>query len=190
MEFYINITNGKLNGGSESDNSRFWTDDYFQVEVDEELYNSFINTPDKYIWNGENVVENPDYEDIVRQKEQERINNLTMTALDFINVLESAGLTSQQIEDYLNANLKIKHQLQYCQNVYCGVVRQLLPLEVEGITITDDMVVRAFKLKNGEAVDSDTVEVLPDIDKDFTVEPDTNTDIKFEEDNIEEAEEL
>ena len=85
------------------------------------------------------------------KKEQDKINMLTMTALDFIGVLKSAGLTSQQIEDYLNANLEIKHQLQYCQNVYCGVVRQLVPLEVEGITITDEMVVAAFKAKHGLA---------------------------------------
>ena len=82
------------------------------------------------------------------QIEQERINMLTMTALDFIGVLKSAGLTSQQIEDYLNTHLDVKHQLQYCQNVFCGVVRQLVPLEVEGITITDEMVVTAFKAKH------------------------------------------
>lgn len=82
------------------------------------------------------------------QKEQDKINMLTMTALDFIGVLKSAGLTSQQIEDYLNTHLDVKHQLQYCQNVFCGVVRQLVPLEVEGITITDEMVVTAFKAKH------------------------------------------
>ena len=82
------------------------------------------------------------------QKEQDKINMLTMTALDFIGVLKSAGLTSQQIEDYLNTHLDVKHQLQYCQNVYCGVVRRLVPLEVEGITITDEMIVTAFKAKH------------------------------------------
>lgn len=82
------------------------------------------------------------------QKEQDKINMLTMTALDFIGVLKSAGLTSQQIEDYLNTHLDVKHQLQYCQNVFCGVVRQLVPLEVDGITITDEMVVTAFKAKH------------------------------------------
>lgn len=82
------------------------------------------------------------------QKEQDKINMLTMTALDFIGVLKSAGLTSQQIEDYLNTHLDVKHQLQYCQNVFCGVVRQLVPLEVDGITITDEMIITAFKAKH------------------------------------------
>ena len=81
------------------------------------------------------------------QKEQDKINMLTMTALDLINVLKSAGLTSQQIEDYLNANLEVRHQLQYCQNVFCGVVRQLLPLTIGDVIITDDFIVSAFKNK-------------------------------------------
>lgn len=155
MEYYIFIQDEKINGAGQC---RQLTEGVINFEVDEDLYNSFIDTPDKYIWDGENVVENPNYDEIVRQKEQDRINNLTMTALDFIGVLQSLGLTLEQINAYLEANLTLKMQLTYCQNVYCGVVRQLLPLEVEGITITDDMAVRAFKLKNGEAVDSDTVE--------------------------------
>lgn len=82
--------------------------------------------------------------------EQERINNLTMTALDFVNFLKLAGLTDQNIEDYLNANLEVKHQLQFCQNVYCGVAKVLMPITYEGITITAEMVERAFIEKNKE----------------------------------------
>ena len=79
----------------------------------------------------------------------EEINNLTITALDFINFLKQAGLTDIQIEEYLNANISIKHQLQFCQNVYCGVAKALMPITFEGITITAEMVEHAFKIKNG-----------------------------------------
>lgn len=82
-----------------------------------------------------------------KEKEEDFVNRLTMTALDLINVLKSAGLTSQQIEDYLNTNLEVRHQLQYCQNVFCGVVRQLLPLTIGDVIITDDFIVSAFKNK-------------------------------------------
>ena len=34
---------------------------------------------------------NPDYEEKQRQAEEERVNNLTMTALDFLKVLYSIG---------------------------------------------------------------------------------------------------
>lgn len=83
-------------------------------------------------------------------KEQERIDNLKMTALDFLNFLKVAGLTDEQVEDYLNSHLEVKHQLQFCQNVYCGVAKALMPIEYEGVTITAEMVEIAFKNKNGE----------------------------------------
>ena len=108
------------------------------------VYDTIEETSEKLqLVNGRYITEQE-----AEQIEQEQINMLTMTALDFIGVLKSAGLTSQQIEDYLNTHLDVKHQLQYCQNVYCGIVRQLVPLEVEGITITDEMVVTAFKAKH------------------------------------------
>ena len=83
-------------------------------------------------------------------EEKIRINKLTMTALDFVNVLKNAGLTDEQIEIYLNANLAVKHQLQFCQNVYCGVAKSLMPIEFENITITEDLVEKAFIQKNEE----------------------------------------
>jgi hypothetical protein len=72
-----------------------------------------------------------------------------MTALDFITFLKQTGITDAQIEAYLNANLSVKHQLQFCQNVYCGVAKALMPISVGEITITAEMVETAFKLKNG-----------------------------------------
>lgn len=79
----------------------------------------------------------------------EYINNLTMTALDFINVLQSLGLTLAQINNFLESNLEIKMQLTYCNHVYCGVVKSFLPITVEGVTITEQMVEQAFRDING-----------------------------------------
>ena len=39
-------------------------------------------------------------------------------------------------------------QLTYCQNVYCGVVKALMPVTVGDITITADMIETVFKVKN------------------------------------------
>lgn len=83
-------------------------------------------------------------------EEQQRIDNLTMTALDFINTIKELGLTDEQIEIYLNNNLAIKHQLQFCQNVYCGIAKSLMPIEFDNLTITAEMVETAFKLKHNE----------------------------------------
>lgn len=81
------------------------------------------------------------------EQEKERINNLTMTALDFIGVLQSFGLTLEQINAYLESNLAVKMQLTYCQNVYCGVAKSLMPITYEGVTITAQMIENAFKQK-------------------------------------------
>lgn len=82
------------------------------------------------------------------QKERERLNMLSMTALDFIKALQSFGLTLEQINAYLEANLAAKMQLTYCQNVYCGIVKALMPITVGDITITADMIETVFKVKN------------------------------------------
>lgn len=110
---------------------------------------------DFYIIEDGALVVNPNYEQIKTQKEAERVAKLTMTALDFIGVLQQSGLTLVQINAYLESHLDLKMQLTYCQNVYCGVVQQLCPLSLETedgttVTITKQGVINAFKAKHGE----------------------------------------
>lgn len=142
MTYYAFIQNNKINGIGECQQL---TEGVTNIEISEEIFNDI----DRYMWNGSDVVLNPNYEEEQRQKEQERINNLTMTPLDFIVVLQSLGLTLEQINTFLESNLNIKMQLTYCNSVYCGVVKQFLPMEVGGVTITAEMIEQAFILKNG-----------------------------------------
>jgi hypothetical protein len=79
----------------------------------------------------------------------EDIDKLTMTAWDFVNVLKQAGLNSNQIMMFLNSNPDIQLHLTCCQNVYCGVAKSLMPITYEGITITAEMVEKAFRDKHG-----------------------------------------
>lgn len=146
MAYYITIKGDKIVSIGQCPCSN---EDALNYEVSEEVYNSYAEDTDRYIWNGTEIVENPDYEELKRKEKQAEIDNLTMTALDFITFLKQSGITDAQIEAYLNANLSIKHQLQFCQNVYCGVAKALMPISVGDITITAEMVETAFKLKNG-----------------------------------------
>lgn len=83
------------------------------------------------------------------QKEQDKINHLIMTALDFVNYIKKAGASDEVILQYLKANPSVQLQLTLCQNVYCGVVRQLCPIKItEELILTDDQVVNMFKDKN------------------------------------------
>lgn len=87
-------------------------------------------------------------EEIVKEQE-ERLNHLTMTALDFVTYIKKAGVSDEVIVQYLQANPSVQLQLTLCQNVYCGVVRQLCPIKItEELTITDEQVVNMFKDKH------------------------------------------
>lgn len=140
---YIGYQNGKI---------KFYVE---EIPTPIECYQGveWVVTQDEYVLDGDEYVPKDEaWEEKQAQAEQDRINNLTMTALDFIGVLQNVGLTLEEINAYLEANLALKMQLTYCQNVYCGVVRQLLPLKIGEVTITDDMVIRAFRVKNEDEV--------------------------------------
>ena len=137
------------------DISTILTDEYGSgnvqnIEVSEEVYNSYKNDNLSYIWNGSEIVVNPNYEEQSQEREFERVGELTMTALDFITFLRQCGLTLEQIRAYLSANIELDTQLTYCQNVYCKVSRSIMPITLGDITITAEMVEQAFKRKNGE----------------------------------------
>lgn len=136
---YYTIQNGSLlTADNEYALTRFY-DNVYPLPIDYK--------EDKYIVVNDELVPNPDYEQII----QDRINNLTMTPLDFIKVLEGLGLTLMQINGFLEDNLDIKMQLTYCNSVYCGVVKSFLPKTIDGVTITAEMAEQAFKTKNGVA---------------------------------------
>ena len=148
--YYFFIQDNKINGCGQC---RCLNEEIQNVEVTEEVYNAFIEDNDKYIYSDGEIVENPNYEEVKRQKETERINNLTMTAQDLLDLIASNGASWEEIDSFLNANKEFKLRLTTCQNVFCGVLRQFLPLSIGNVTLTDEMVVRAFKIKNGELPD-------------------------------------
>lgn len=125
-------------------------------EDKEKLQNTLLFTPQYKglsIQETDRPIDNFEFADteeyLAKKQEEEamKINMLTMTPLDFIKVLEQAGLTLEQINTFLDSNLEIKTQLQYCSNVYCGVVKQFLPLTVNEIEITSELIEQAFKTK-------------------------------------------
>jgi hypothetical protein len=151
---YISVANNKIIGVNAVSYSEQGVDyPITNIEVSDEVYNSYIADNDRYIYKDGAIIENPDYEEIKRQREQERINNLTMTAQDLLDLIANNGASFEEIDSFLNANKEFKLRLTTCQNVFCGVLRQFLPLSIGKVTLTDEMVVRAFKLKNDESPD-------------------------------------
>jgi len=127
---------------------------YVEQPLDPSIYNvdKWEETNDEYaLDDDEYVLKDEKWEEKVKAKEQDRVNRLTMTPLDLIKAVKTLGISDEDIETFLNNNLAIKHELQFCQNVYCGIVKQFLPIEIsEGIMLTEELVEHLFKVKNGE----------------------------------------
>lgn len=146
--YYIFIENGKINGGGEC---RQLTEGVVNFEVSEEVYNSVLECQEKYIYQDGQIVENPDYEQILRDREKARIMSLSMTPLDFLKALEVyAGVTYDQIKQLCDSNPIIDRELRFCQNVYRN--NELLVEQIGTFGITEEMLDKIFvevdKIKN------------------------------------------
>lgn len=115
------------------------------IEISEDMFYNI----DRYIYKDGEIVLDPDYEKKKELERQDKINHLTMTALDFINVIKSLGVSNEMIEGFLATNFEVKHQLMFCQNVYCGVAKSFLPIRIGTTEITPEMIEKAFIDKNG-----------------------------------------
>lgn len=86
MTYYIHIENNKIISCGECP-----MDEPFQsIEVTEELYNDFSEDTDRYIYQDGEIIPNPDYEEIKRQKERQRLDALTLTPADVERALYKA----------------------------------------------------------------------------------------------------
>lgn len=97
MAYYVFIENGKINGCGQC---KCLNAEISNIEVEEEVYNNI----EKYIWDGTNLVLDPEYEDKQAQKERERIALLSLTRGDvFRGLLQAKGITKNQIKTMIDA---------------------------------------------------------------------------------------
>lgn len=75
MKYYAIIIDNKIDGKGQCPCSG---DNNFSVEITEEIYNNL----EKYMWDGTNIVFDPDYEQKQKQKEREQLDALTLTPAD------------------------------------------------------------------------------------------------------------
>lgn len=124
MTYYIFIENGKINGAGQARiiNEEESTSPVTNFEVTEEKYNEFVANPNKLIWNGSDVVENPNYEQEQAIKaKQQRIDGIKAQLIELdqkrIRALcEPSTLTNESnqtwLEYYNNQVLQLREELQ------------------------------------------------------------------------------
>lgn len=70
------------------------SDNITNIEITEEVFNNI----DRYIWNGSEVVINPNYEEEQAEKERQRINQLSLTKREvFLALFHDKGITPEQL---------------------------------------------------------------------------------------------
>lgn len=143
--FYIFIENGKINGCGEAQQL---DDNVINYEVDEAFYNKFSQNPDKYIWDGLKIVENPNYEEEQAQKEKERVGKLTCTKRVFALMLQELSITYTMLKQLIATNEQAQLEWDLC--VELERKNPLLDVMAMQLGITSEQLDGLFKYANGE----------------------------------------
>lgn len=85
--YYFFIENNKINGCGQC---QCMNDEIQNVEVSEEVFSAFIEDNLRYIWDGEKVIENPNYETDKQARLREELDRLTLTPADVERALYKA----------------------------------------------------------------------------------------------------
>jgi len=88
------------------------------INITKEQANIIINDPVYFIIEDGQLIENPDYEEIKRQQEAEKIANLSMTKYDFYkHVCQPHDIDYQQIKTILASNDEIAAAWEFCERI-------------------------------------------------------------------------
>lgn len=135
MTYYIFIQDNKLNGCGQC---RQLTEGVINFEVDQLMYYEYSSNPEMYIWDGENVVIDHEYEAKQAQKEAERIAKLYLTGADVERgIYQAKGMDFDDILAFVMANppvgldvkalrIELKANHFYRGNPYVNAVGALL----------------------------------------------------------------
>lgn len=87
MTYYAFIENNEINGVGQCP---CLNEEIQNIEIAEIVYNSIVEDKDRYIWDGVDVVVNPDYEEIKKRKHRQELDALTLTPADVERALYKA----------------------------------------------------------------------------------------------------
>ena len=85
--FYAFIENEKINGVGQCP---VLNEEIQNAEITEEVFNAIVEDPLTYVWNGEAVVANPNYEEEKAQEMRAELDLLTLTPADVERALYAA----------------------------------------------------------------------------------------------------
>ena len=143
--YYAFIQENKINGCGQCE---CLNDDIINAEITEEVFNAIGEDKDRYIWDGTDVVLNPNYEQILIDREKERIGNLTMTKRVFALGLQEYGITYNQLKQLIATSEQAQLEWDLC--VELQRKNPLLDVMAAQIGVTSEQLDNMFKKANGE----------------------------------------
>lgn len=100
MTYYVFIENDKIKGVGQA---RLLNESVTNLEIPKELFDAYVEEPEKYVWSSEGIIINPNYEQERADKERARIDSLTVTKADFFDAtIQAFGLNDAAIEQIIN----------------------------------------------------------------------------------------
>lgn len=148
MAYYAFIENGVLNGGGECICIH---NGLLSYEISKEVYDNL----DHYMWNGEDVVINPNYEQEQALKEHERVGHLKCTKRVLALILEQLGFSyANTIKPLIESSPQASLEWELCVELERS--NPLLDIFGLQLGITPEQIDNIFKYANGEL---DTLEV-------------------------------
>lgn len=122
------------------------------IPISKDVYSEMLKDRDKYIWYLGSIIKNPNYEQLLKDREKERIMALSMTPLDFLKAIEKyAGITYSQIKELCDSNPEVDRELRFCQNIYRN--NELLIGLASQFNVSEEQLDAIFdtidKMKNG-----------------------------------------
>ena len=115
----------------------------FSVPLTAEQYNNI----EKYMWDGEKIVLNVNYE---KEKEQERVGNLQVTKRVFALGLQQLGITYSQLKELIATNEQAQLEWDLC--VELQRKNPLLDIMAAQLEVSSEMLDYIFRRANGENV--------------------------------------
>ena len=113
MTYYIFIENGQIQGKGQC---KVLNENFLNMEVEEVIYNEI----EKYIWDGTNLVLDPDYEEKQAQKERERIAKLSLTKREvFLGLYQAKQITPDMIKAQIT-DPAVLIEFEYANDYYRG----------------------------------------------------------------------
>lgn len=106
MGYYCWINNGLPDGVSELYQPEVFTDNRYQIEVSEEIYNNYQNN--KYYLQGEELVINPQYDKDIRITEIKQL----LDELDLKSIRALRGGDTEYLERYESEARALRNELR------------------------------------------------------------------------------